>query len=282
MKNCSNMRIDTHVHIGGEKVGFAMTEEMVLTAMEKYRIDFMLVSNGDAVEVDHEQKLIPAEFQVSQEEALRRVIAFARKHPGKIGVGVWVKPLTETVTEELEQLIAENRDIIYALKLHPFHSKVSPVDERTLPYLELAKKYGLPVVSHTGTGEEDSPVHVYEAALRYPEIPFVMVHMGLGSDNKEALELLGRADNLYGDTAWVPMETTIEAIRRYGSRKMFFGSDTPIDGIDTYYCNPKGERSIYQDYFHVLPEKIDREAYEDLMWRNAVRVFQLPVKPVQR
>ena len=271
------MRIDTHVHIGGDKVGFDMSEEKVLMAMEKYEIDYMLVSNGDCAEVDHEQKLIPEEFQVSQEEALKRVIAFARKNPGKIGVGVWVKPLTETVTPELEQLIADNLDIIYAIKLHPFHSKVSPVDERTRPYLELAKKYKLPVVSHTGNSEEDAPVHMYEAALLYPEIPFVMVHMGLGTDNKEALELLGKADNLYGDTAWVPMETTIEAIRRYGSKKMMFGSDTPIDGVDTYFCNPKGERSMYQDYFHVLPERIDAEHYEDLMWRNAVEVFGLKV-----
>ena len=272
------MKIDTHVHIGGDKVGFDMSEEKVLAAMEKYEIDYMLVSNGDAVEVDHEQKPIPAEFQVSQEDALRRCIAFARKNPGKIGVGVWVKPLTETVTEELEELIKANLDIIYAIKLHPYHSKISPVDERTIPYLELAKKYKLPVVSHTGTGPEDAPIHVYEAALRYPEIPYVMVHMGLGSDNQEALDLLGRAENLYGDTAWVPMETTIEAIKRYGSKKMLFGSDTPIDGVDTYYCNPKGERSIYQDYFHVLPEKISQDAYEDLMWKNAVDVFGLKLE----
>lgn len=271
------MIIDTHVHIGGEKVGFDMSEEKVLAAMEKYNIDFMLVSNGDCAEVDHEQNLIPKEFHVSQEDALRRVLAFARSNPGNIGVGVWVKPLTETVTEELEQLIAENRDIIYALKLHPYHSKVSPVDERTIPYLKLANKYKLPVVSHTGTGPEDAPVHVYEAALMFPAIPFVMVHMGLGSDNREALDLLGKADNLYGDTAWVAMETTIEAIRRYGSSKIMFGSDTPIDGVDTYYCNPRGERSVYQDYFHVLPSKISSEAYEDLMWRNAVKVFGLNV-----
>ena len=168
------MIIDTHVHIGGEKVGFDMSEEKVIAAMEKYNIDFMLVSNGDCAEVDHEQKLIPADFQVSQEDALKRCIAFARKYPGKIGVGVWVKPLTENVTEELEKLIAENRDIIYALKLHPYHSKTSPVDEKTLPYLELANKYKLPVVSHTGTGPEDAPIHVYEAAKMFPEIPFVM------------------------------------------------------------------------------------------------------------
>lgn len=269
------MRIDTHVHIGGEMVGFQMSEAMVLAAMEKYQIDYALVSNGDAVEVNHEQVLIPRELQISQEAALERVLKFARSNPKKIGVGVWVKPLQEKITPELEKLIQDNLDIIYAIKLHPFHSNISPADERTIPYLELADKYKLAVVSHTGGCEAAEPVHVFEAAKMFPEVPFVMVHMGLGSDNKVALDLLGKADNLYGDTAWVPMETTIEAIRRYGSKKMMFGSDTPIDGVDTYFCNPKGERSMYQDYFHVLPEKISKEGYEDLMWRNAVEVFKL-------
>lgn len=274
-----NMRIDTHVHIGGEKVGFSMTEEMVLAAMEKYRIDYALVSNGDAVEVSHEQKLIPSELQISQEDALRRVLAFAKKHPEKIGVAVWVKPLTEQVTTELEQLISDNLNFIHAIKLHPFHSHISPMDEKVTPYLEMAQKYGLAVVSHTGGCEEAEPQHVYEAAIKYPEIPFVMVHMGLGSDNKEALELLGKAENLYGDTTWVPMQTTIEAIRRYGSKKLMFGSDMPIDGVNTYLCNPKGERSIYQDYFHVLQSVIDAESYADLMYRNAKHVFRLKIEP---
>lgn len=266
------MIIDTHVHIS-DHFTFYMTEEMVLGAMEKYGIDYALVSNGDAVEVDHEQKPILAKAHISQEDNLRRVLAFAREHEDKIGVAVWVKPLTEVVTPELENLIAENRDIIYALKLHPFHSKISPMDEKVKPYLELAKKYNLPVVSHTGGCEEASPLYLYEAAKAYPEIPFVMVHMGLGSDNMEALELLGKADNLYGDTTWVSMETTIEAIKRYGSKKMLFGSDMPIDGVDTYAFNSKGESSVYQDYFHVLPGKITEEEYKDLMYRNAMKVF---------
>ena len=266
------MIIDMHVHIG-DKFTFYMTEEMVLQVLEKYNIKYALVSNADAVEVDGNQNLIPAQMQISQEENLKRTLAFARKNEDKIGVAVWVKPLTEALTEELETIIWENGDIIYAMKLHPFHSKISPTDEKVRPYLELAKKYKLPVISHTGGCEEASPTYLYEAARAYPEIPFVMAHMGLGSDNKEALELLGKADNLYGDTAWVPMETTIEAIRRYGSKKMLFGSDMPIDGVDTYVYNPKGERSLYQDYFHLLPEKITKEEYKDLMYRNAVEVF---------
>lgn len=268
------MVIDTHVHIGGELVGFTMNEKMVMEMMDKYSVDYVLVSNADAAEMTHEQILLPDSVQHTQEESLQRVIDFAREYPGKIGVAVWVKPYLQGMTNELEEMIKENLDIIYAIKLHPFHSNTSPTDEKILPYLRLAEKYGLAVVSHTGGCEAASPVHLYEAAKMFPTVPFVMVHMGLGTDNSEALELLGKADNLYGDTAWVPVSTTIEAIRRYGSKKMMFGSDAPIDGVDTYLCNPKGERSLYQDYFHMLQDKIGKEAYEDLMYKNAQNIFR--------
>lgn len=269
------MIIDTHVHIGGEAVGFHMNEAMVIEAMDRYGIDFAVVSNADASEVDHQQKLLPKELQVSQEEALERTITFARKYLGRIGAAPWIKPLTQGYTKELEKMVMENKDIIYAIKIHPYHSNISPTDERVLPYIELAERIKVPVISHTGNGDKDSPAHLYETAKMFPKVSFVMVHMGLGTDNKEALEVLGKADNLYGDTTWVPMKTTIEAIKKYGSKRILFGSDMPIDGVDTYLHNPKGERSLYQDYFHELPEQISKEAYEDLMYKNAMRVFNI-------
>ena len=271
------MIIDTHVHIGGEPAGFRMREEMVLEAMKKYQIDYAIVSNGDAAELDHQQKPFPAELQISQEAALHRTIQFARKHPDKIGVAVWVKPYLQGVTQELENMIKENLDIIYAIKSHPFHSNIAPTDKRVLPYLELAKKYHLAVISHTGGCAAASPTLLYQAAGLFPSVPFIMAHMGLGSDNKEAIELLGKAENLYGDTTWVPMSSTLLAIKQYGSKKILFGSDTPIDGVDTYLCNPKGERSVYQDYFHVLPQQTSADAYADIMYRNASQLFRLPI-----
>lgn len=267
--------IDTHIHIGGEHVGFHMTESMVLEMIEKYHVDYALVSNGDAAETDHQRKLLPNELQITQEAALKRTLNFAARHRERIGVAVWVKPYLQGLTKELEQLMKDNLDLIKAIKLHPFHSNIAPTDDRVLPYLHFASKFHLPIVSHTGGCEAASPIHLYEAAKQFPEISFVMVHMGLGTDNMEALDLLGKLDNLYGDTTWVPVRTTLEAIRRYGSKKMMFGSDAPIDGIDTYLCNPKGEPSLYQDYFHLLPNKISSDAYEDLMWRNAKRIFNL-------
>ncbi|MDY4813062.1 MAG: amidohydrolase family protein [Ruminococcus sp.] len=269
------MIIDTHVHIGGEAVGFCMNEDMVIQAMEKYGIDFSIVSNGDSVECDHKQKLLPENLQISQEESLLRNIRFARKFPDKIGVAPWVKPLTEGYNKDFEKLVCDNRDVIFAVKLHPFHSNVPPTDSRVLPYIELAERLGIPVVSHTGGSEPDDPEHLYEVAKMFPKVDFVMVHMGLGTDNEKALNLLGKAENLYGDTTWVPMSTTLSAIEKYGSKKMMFGSDMPIDGVDTYLQNPKGDRSIYRDYFHQLPKLISEKSYADLMYNNAVKVFGL-------
>ena len=269
------MIFDTHVHIGGENLGFFMYESITSEMIEKYNIDIVLVSNADSAEVDHNFNPIPMEYQKDQVSSLKRTLDFARKHPGKVYVAPWVKPYGEVITEDFENLIKDNLDIIKAIKLHPYHSKTSPVDEKCIPYLELANRYGLPVVAHTGTSEYDTPQKLYEAALMYPNIDFVMVHMGLGSDNSLALDLLGKADNLYGDTAWVPTATTIEAIRRYGSHKMIFGTDAPIDGLDTYLTNTNGDISLYQDYLNNLPSKISEDEYKDLMYRNAMRIFKV-------
>ena len=52
-----------------------------------------------------------------------------------------------------------------------------------------------------------------------------------------------------------------------------FGSDNPIDGLDTYYCNPKGEPNMYGQYLGSLKEMISKEDYENLMEKTARKVF---------
>lgn len=268
------MIIDTHVHVGN-MIGFNMTEEMIIHMMDKYGIDYCIVSNGDAVEYGHDLKPIPKEFQVSQSDAFMRTINFARKYPGRIGIMPWIKPATESADETLDKMIKDNSDIVKGIKVHPYHSKTFFDAECMEGYFELARKYSLPVVSHTGGCEEAAPVHVYNMAKKYADVNFVMVHMGLGTDNQEAVDLMAKADNLYADTTWVPMSTSVEVINRYGSSRIVFGSDSPIDGIDTYDHNPKGDKSLYHDYFYKIEEIIGKEAYENLMYKNAKRLFNI-------
>ena len=71
------------------------------------------------------------------------------------------------------------------------------------------------------------------------------------------------------------MENTIKFINKNGDDKIVFGSDSPIDGKDTYLHNKTGDRSIYQAYFNELRDLIPPKKKKKLMWKNAVRLFSL-------
>ena len=268
------MLIDTHVHIGAI-LDFEMREEDVIYSMNRYGVDFSLVSGVNAAEFDHNGQRIPDGLQTPQNQVFERTLRFARRYPDRIGVTPWMKLYAETPDDGFIRLLEENRELVYGLKLHPFHSRVAPDDPRAEAVYEIARKYHLPVVSHTGGCEEARSVHLYNAALKHPDINFVMVHMDLGSDNSEAIELLGKADNLYGDTTWVPVKSTLKAIERWGSGKILFGSDNPIDGADTYLHNKTGDRSLYQEYFNEFRAMICPEDYDNIMYRNAARLFRI-------
>ena len=267
------MIIDAHVHIGGEAVGFVMTEEIVLKSMDKYHIDVCIISNGDSGEYGHDLEILPEEVQINQKETLQRAIRFAKENEGRIYAAFWCKPHHELLDEEIDKMISENRKHMIALKVHPYHSNLAFDDEKMIPYLDLAMKYNLPVIVHTGNGYNDSPERVYNMAKKYPQLKFIMAHMGLGTDNQLAIDLMAKADNLYADTTWVPVSTTLEVIKRYGSKRVMFGTDSPIDGVDTYHCNREGEPSLYRQYFGELKDMISKEDYENLLCNTAKEVF---------
>ena len=147
------MIIDTHTHIGIIPP-FDMPVENLLYSMERYGIDFSLISNIEAVEFDHHGIPVPPEYQKPQTLLLRETIAAARLAPGRLGVLPWLKIAGELPDNEFVSLIKENRDIIFGLKLHPFHSRTAPDDERLEPVYRLAAEFDLPIVSHTGGCEE--------------------------------------------------------------------------------------------------------------------------------
>ena len=268
------MIIDSHLHFADKSL-WEMPISTLLEMIEKYQIDFAIVSNANGTELDHQQQLLPPKQQTSQIEVLRQSIELAKQYPSKIAIAPWIKPYTESCNQEFIEMVEKNIRYIKAIKLHSYHSNIAINDPKMIPYIELAKKHHLPFIIHTGGCENARCIHVLDAALKNPTINFIMVHMDLGSDRKEALECLGKADNLYGDTTWVPMEITLEAIKRYGSHKILFGSDGPVDGVDTYTLTLNNQPSMYLKYWNELPKLINKDDYENIMYKNAINVFNL-------
>ena len=101
--------------------------------------------------------------------------------------------------------------------------------------------------------------------------------MDLESGNQKAIEYISQLPNLYGDTTWVPLKSTMKLIQTAGIGKTMFGSDSPIDGPDTYLHNRTGQRSLYQEYFHEMKELLSPDDYSRLMYRNASELFGIKI-----
>ena len=268
------MITDSHVHFGNS-LGFCMPQKDVLTAMERYNVSKAIVSNASAVEFDAEHRQIPEKEQVSTLQAAEATIDFAKANPERIFAAIWVKPHLESPSAELEYLLKIYPQYVKALKIHPFYSAISFDSPQVESYVELAELLELPVIAHTANDGFSECKKVYNMAKRHPYTKFVMAHLELGSNNEEAIDLCAKLPNLFGDTAWVHYEKAVKFVKKAGSEKLMFGSDMPIDGVDTYAKNKAGQRSMYQDYFHELEKRIPSTSFENIMWKNAENFFKL-------
>ncbi len=262
------MIIDSHVHIG-QFGRFDMRPEYVINSMKKYGIDYSLVSSGVAVEFDEDHNPLPGDWKYDQYSANMLTIDFARRNEGRIGALIWCRPKTEGFDEDFVRLVDDGGSCIKGLKFHPYYSMLPMTALQIEPYLSFAAERGFPVMIHSADDEFSQPKFVYEAAKAHPNVNFIMAHIGLGTDNDDAIELIGALPNLYGDTAWVRPESGLKLVKKYGAQKLLFGTDNPIDGEDTY-AHP-----FYKAYFGEFKEQVSRGDYELIMHGNAERLFNL-------
>lgn len=262
------MKIDAHAHIASWPTEKECIETL-FASMEKYRIDYALVSHCDCSEfLDNGKR---NKRNLSAIQGAKKVLELEKMHPNKIGCSVWLNPHFEKVNEELVSLIKENRKSIFALKIHPYESRLKINDKRILPYLELGRIFSLPIIFHTANDGYSDISLLSDLAKKNKDVRFVAAHLQLNSDNKEAISLLKETDNLYADTAWVPLKSAKKVLLQVGENRIVFGTDEPIDGIDTL-SNP-----IYRCYYKNSC-KLPGHLYHNLMANNAISLFQLPIK----
>ena len=260
------MIIDSHAHIGRILV-YNLSYKRVLLSMEKYGVDFSLVSCFESIENDDKGKPVPWIAQKRQNRVLKRTVKAVKKAPDKLGALIWLKIRQELPNKRTIRLIEKYRKYIYGIKLHPYRSKTAPDEPRLQPIIDLARRFNLPVVSHTGNCEEADSVHLYNLAKANPDVNFVAVHMDIDTDSKNVIARMKELPNLYGDTTWVPYENVVNAAKTCGSEKVLFGSDSPMDGKDTLQYSKK--------FFVDLREELGAEAHENIMHKNAERLFKI-------
>jgi hypothetical protein len=107
-------------------------------------------------------------------------------------------------------------------------------------------------------------------AREYPDVDFVIPHMGSFSDDWRAqlsmIDLMQRHPNVYTDTSGIRRFDLLEqAVKRAGSRKFLFGSDGPwlhpgveLSKIRALRLPPDEEAAVLSGNFLRLVSKVKR------------------------
>ena len=105
------------------------------------------------------------------------------------------------------------------------------------PVLEAARTHGLPVMLHTGDFSYTAPALMERMASQYPDVTFILGHMGSLAFVLDAIEVAKRHDNVYLETSGMPSATMVRrAVAECGAQRLLFGSDYP-------FWNPQVERA---------------------------------------
>lgn len=159
-------------------------------------------------------------------QANRAVRRLTQEYPELVLGLAYVNPRYPQAVEEFERCVGEWGFV--GLKLWV---ACRATDERVRPVLEKARELRVPVLQHawhkiTGNLPHESyPPEVARAAADFPEVHFIMAH--IGGDWLRGLRAVSSRPNVSVDTSGSIVEDgMIEmAVKQLGARRVLFGSD---------------------------------------------------------
>lgn len=226
--------IDAHCHVYPEKIvakAVAGTDRFYGTVSACTGTTGALIREGDLAGVDRFviQSVATTPKQVG---SINRFIAgeVAANGGRMIGLGT-LHPDSENQAADVQEIRALG---LHGVKLHPDIQNFRVDDPRCLQIYELCADAGLPILMHTGDRRYDNsnPNRLRPVLERFPTLTVIGAHFGGWSIWEEASKELYSLPNLCVDCSsslgYLTPETAVGIIRRYGARRVLFGTDYPM------------------------------------------------------
>jgi len=179
----------------------------------------------------------------------------AKKYPERLIPFYYFNPRNEDA--QLEELEKYARD--YGWKgVKVGHE--SALARSMYDMMEIAEKYDLIYVHHSGHGNEFHPYIIGDLANSFPKVRTVLLHMGGGMCldlELASTKIAEKNPNIYLETCYAHPYAIGQAVERLGPERVLFGSDASNNGYASHYEKP----GLYQEV-HL----------------NAIRLIGLPKK----
>jgi uncharacterized protein len=268
--------IDAHVHLNNyHESSRRPTNENVsdlLTKMDELDIDHAVVITSYKIDMD----------RPSVEELLEHL---ANEPRVTVVEGLRWRGDERTDLFTLEERIRDG--LVKGIKLYPGYD-LYPINDPSLETVfRIAAKHQTPVMIHTGDTYSRTakvrmahPLLVDDVAVDYPDVKFVMCHVG-NPWFQDAAEVLYKNDNVYADISGLTLGEFTYEFERYVAmrlkdmiaymgdpgRQLMYGSDWPLVKM--------------KPYLKFLNElSFTAEQLENVAWRTAARLFRIDMEKV--
>jgi len=273
--------IDAHIH-------YSNIKSFHTTATEISHVDYSF--NGIQKEFEENNVVLgiamgvtetPLEGFPDSASATPMGIDLTKEIPKSIVYCAGINPfkLDETALLRLEQDVGRPECVgikIY-LGYYPFYA----YDDVYEPVYNLAKKYNVPVVFHTGDTYSERgrlrfshPLAIDEVAVKHRDMTIMMAHFG-DPWVLDGAEVVYKNSNVYADLSGLVVGANGEIKRLQETRffdhllhaltftnnyeKFLFGTDWPLTPI--------------KPYIEFIQDIIPKEYHEDVFYRTALKVF---------
>jgi uncharacterized protein len=248
--------IDADTHIA--PTGGEFTLENHLARMERAGIDKTLTW----LKPDYEGEGI--------EGHLRFVYDATQAYPDKLlGFG-WADPTVGVEHAKRMVRVCTEEYGFHGVKLNGAQNFYKIDDpELSLPVIDEIGKTGKMLAFHIGPDayERTHPLRARKIALRYPEMPILMVHMGMTDweMNQAVVEVAQECPNVYLIGSATNDKAVLYAVRQLGADRVLFGTDAPFQ-------RPHVVRAWYEA---LLQYEVSEAEMAQVMGGNAARLFAL-------
>jgi predicted TIM-barrel fold metal-dependent hydrolase len=151
------------------------------------------------------------------------------RHPGRLIGFASVNPwYGDGAVEELRRAAAAG---LAGLILHPPRQGFILVDDVANAVLEVAGELGLPVYVGTGTPAYSLPLQLTEVARRFPQLRFLMGHMGHSDFWIDSIPAAEAAPNIFAEISYKQPHVIAAAVATLGAERVVYGSDAPFNSM---------------------------------------------------
>lgn len=270
------MLIDCHVHLnnyyteeGGQARPTKANVERLFSEMETHGIDHAVVLTSYKVDVDR--------------PSVEQVLEILAEDPRTTVVeGLCWRGDHRTDLFNMECRIRDG--MVRGIKLYPGYDKYAINDPSLESVFRIAAKHDVPVVIHTGdtfaTGakvRQAHPLLVDDVAVDYPDVRFVMCHLG-NPWFQDTAEVLYKNDNVFADFSGLVLGDFTYEFERYLMQR--------VEDLIAYMGDP-GKQLMYGTDWPLVEmgpyvkfmEKLgfEGEAKERVSWKTAADLFKIDV-----